>query len=461
MSNSNKALFNSVAQQLNGFTLIEALVVLFIFSLITVTFYSVFSLGTRNIIEAKKRLMAVSLVNQKMEMIRNLAYDNVGVTGGVPGGPIDPDENEVMGGKNFHILTDIKYVDDPFDGTLGGSPNDTIPNDYKNVRVSVKWGNEADSQQVFLVSNFVPPGREEVIGGGTLAINAADSGGQGISSVSVHIFNSEKGVDIHTATDADGHLLLPGTPAASQNTYEITLSKNGYETVATLPLFPTTPYYPLEVHASVSEGELSQKDMTIDPLSEIKISTVDPMGNNIADTEFSLAGGKILGTDTEGVDVYNYAQDLVADANGEKTVAEVSPGTFSFALRGTFDDNYKLFKVDPGDDLEKSKFAVPADESFEVDAILADKSIPSLIATIKSDSGTKVENASVKLVNAVQGYDVTRTTDKYGMAYFPDASMALENRNYDVLITADGFSDKTGTVVVDNLTEEEFSLTPS
>ena len=38
-----------------AFTLIEALTVLFIFSLITVTFYSVFSLGTRYIQDAKNR----------------------------------------------------------------------------------------------------------------------------------------------------------------------------------------------------------------------------------------------------------------------------------------------------------------------------------------------------------------------------------------------------------------------
>lgn len=434
---------------------------IFIFSLIVTAFYGVFNLGMGNILEAKKRLMAVSLVNQKMEIIRNLPYASVGVVGGIPNGPIDPDEEEIMGGKTFHVLTDIRYKDDPFDGVSGGSPNDTIPNDYKIARVVVKWGAEKENQQAFLVSNFVPPGREEAVGGGTLAINAADSGGHGIPSVSVHILNSEVGVNINTVTDADGHLLLPGTPAATENTYEITLSKNGYETIATLPPYPTTAFHPSEVHTSVSEGGLTQKDMTMDALSDIKITTVDPLGSAIADMEFNLTGGKVIGIDDETGDVYNYAQDLTADASGEKNIAEVSPGTYAFTLKGTFDTDYKLFKLDPGDDLYENKFVLPSGGSLEVNAIVANKSIPSLIATVKSDGEAAIENASIKLVNITQGYDVTRTTDKYGKAYFPEASPVLENSNYDILISADGFTDKTGTVVIDNLTEEEFILTAS
>lgn len=444
-----------------GFTLIESLIVIFIFSTIVVTFYSTWSLGTRQIIESKNRLMATSLVNQKMEIIRNLPYGNVGVAGGVPNGPIDPDESETMGGKSFHVLTDIRYKDDSFDGVLGGSPNDTIPNDYKTVRVVVKWGAEANTQQVFLVSNFVPPGREEAAGGGTLAINAADSGGQGVPSVSVRIVNSESGVNINTTTDDEGHLLLPGTPAASLNTYEITLSKDGYETVATLPPYPITSFHPAEVHTSVSEGGLTQKDMTIDALSDIKIFTVDPLGNPIANTEFNLTGGRVLGTDDETGDVFNYTQDLTADAGGEKNIEDVSPGNFSFALRGTSDTDYKFFKVDPGDDSVENKFAVSAGSLLELDAIIASKSIPSLIVTVKSDSGAKIENASINLVNLTQGYDVTRATDKYGKVFFPEAGLALENSNYDISVSADGFAGENGTVTISNLTEEEFSLTPS
>lgn len=445
-----------------GFTLVEALVLIFIFSIIVTVFYSVFNLGMGNVLEAKKRLMATSLVNQKMEIIRNLPYASVGVASGVPNGPIDPDEEEVMGGKNFHILTDIRYKDDPFDGTLGGSPDDTIPNDYKIARVVVKWGEETGSQEVVLVSNFVPPGREEVAGGGTLAINAADSGGQGVPSVSVHIFNSETGVDINTVTDAEGHLLLPGTPASSLNTYEITLSKNGYETVATLPPYPATAFNPTEVHATVTEGGLTQKDMTMDALSDIKIITVDPLGSAIADVEFNLTGGKKIGTDeSTGDPIYNYIADLAADANGEKNIEQISPGTYAFMLLGSFDTDYKLFKVDPGDDLSENKFPLLAGVSSDITAIIADKNIPSLIATVKSDSGVVIENASVNLVNVVQGYDVTLSTDKYGKVYFPDASLAMENQDYDISISADGFNDKNGTVAVNDLTEEEYLMTPN
>jgi len=453
---------NQNKQYYKGFTFIEALVVLFLFSVIVTTFYSVFSLGTKHIIDSKNRLSAVSLANQKMEIIRNLPYSNVGVIDGIPNGPIDPDEIESVNGRNFRVLTDIKYYDDSFDGTLGGDPDDTIPNDYKVVRVTVKWGQEASSQQVFLASTFVPPGREEAAGGGTLAINAMDSSGMGVPSVSVHILNSETSINLNTATDSEGNLILPATPAASPNTYEITLSKSGYETVATLPQYPTNPYHPIEVHTSVLEGELTQKTIIINPLSNVEIATVDPLGNVISDIEFNLEGGRLLGNeDGTGNPIYNYDQDLTTDSNGEFSLDDTSPGTYVFSLRGTSTADYTMFKMNPGADLNENEFILLAGDSLSVSAVIADQSIPSLMATVKNDLGNPIEGASVNLVNISQSYDVTLTTDKYGKVYFPDDTLPLINDDYDIEINADGFNDEDSTVTINNLTEEEFSLTPS
>ncbi|GBE16499.1 hypothetical protein BMS3Abin15_00320 [bacterium BMS3Abin15] len=443
-----------------GFTLIEALALLFIFSVVVVTFYSVFTLGMSHIIESKKRLGAVSIANQKIEIIRNLAYDNIGIEDGIPDGPIDSDEYETVDKITYHVLTDIKYYDDPFDGTQGGSPNDDIPNDYKVARVTVKWGQELTRQEVFLASTFVPPGRETNAGGGTLAINIINSSGGGVPSVDISLTNGEVGVDLDTVTDSEGNLLLPGAPA-SMNKYEIGLSKNGYETIVTMPPYPGTAYNPTDEHASVIEGLLNVKAIIMDPLSDINITTIDPLDIAIGDVSFSLIGGRTLGTDIDtGDPIYNYDEDLTSDSGGAENVDDVSPGTYQFTLTGNSETDYKLFKMDPGDDLENSKFILDPGSSLDINAVIADKSIPSLIVTVKDDAGGSVEEASVSLVNTTHGYDVTLETDKYGTVYFPDNTANLENDDYDISISATGFSDENGTVTINDLTEEEFVLNP-
>jgi len=446
----------------HGFTFIESLVLLFIFSITAVTFYSVFSLGTKHIIEAKNRLAAVSLANQKMEIIRNLNYNSIGTLGGIPNGSIDPDEYETVNTRNFHILTDIKYCDDPFDGIQGETPNDTIPNDYKIAKITVKWGEETDSQQVYLVATFAPPGIETSAGGGTLRINIIDSGAIGIAGANIHLHNAGTGVDLNTVTDSTGSVLFPGTPAGSD--YEIDVSKNEYESVSTLAVSPASPYNPVtDEHASVIADALNVKSIIIDLLSDINISTVDPLNNAVGDTTFKLTGGRILGTKvSDGEPGYNYEQDLTADSSGEKSISNVSPGMYEFILRDISDTNYTFIKMDPGDDTSSNKFTLSPGIALDVKAIIADKSVNSLLVSVKDNNGSVIEGASARLKNDDLGYDITLTTDKYGKAYFPDASGPLQNDTYDLTISADGFKSDYSTVTINGLVDKnDIALIPA
>src|SRR3989339_1899828 len=96
----------------SGFTLIEMLAFLFIFSLITVTFYSVWTVGTNHILFAKNQLAAAALANEKMEIVRNLAFDDIAHTTGAPVGNLNQDEDVSRSGRLFHVLTQIKNEDD-------------------------------------------------------------------------------------------------------------------------------------------------------------------------------------------------------------------------------------------------------------------------------------------------------------------------------------------------------------
>ncbi len=443
-----------------AFTFIESLVVLFIFSVVLVSFYSTFSIGSRHIIESKNRLAAISLANQKMEIIRNLSYENVGITGGIPNGPIDPDEHETVNGRNFHILTDIRYRDDDFDGTQGGSPSDIIPADYKVVRITVKWGEETANQEVFLTSFFVPSGVETTAGGGTLSLNVMNSEGQGVSSVNVHIVNSAAGVDFNSTTDASGNLLIPGAPSTGE--YQITLSKSNYENVTTYPAFPSGPYNPpIDENFSIAEGSLMVKSFIMNLLSDIKITTADPFDQPIGNLDFSLEGGRILGTDPiSGDPVSNYDQSSTSDANGEKNIENISPGNYTFTTNPSTDLNYALFKVVPNDGLEINKFVLSAGASLGVKAIFLPRNIPSCWVRVKNSSDSSpITGANVRLFKADLSYDATSTTDEFGQVYFPvTTTQPLLNEQYQLEVSASGFNNHSEIININNLTEMNVSL---
>ncbi len=179
-----------IQNSLSGFTLIEALTVLFIFGVVVVTFYETWNLGTKYIMNTKNRLGATALANQKMEIIHNLGYDFIGTTDGIPSGSIQEDEAVTVNTATYQVHTFVEFVDDPQDGTLA-LLTDLVPNDYKRIRITVSWGDESPAEQVALVDTISQDGVESAAAGtGLLSINALDNAGNPVPSVSAHIVNS-------------------------------------------------------------------------------------------------------------------------------------------------------------------------------------------------------------------------------------------------------------------------------
>ena len=88
-----------------GFTLIEALVFLFLFALITTVFFQTFAYGTALIQQSKNRLGAIALANQKMEIVRSLDYDNIGTISGIPAGDIAQDETVQVNNMHYEAVS--------------------------------------------------------------------------------------------------------------------------------------------------------------------------------------------------------------------------------------------------------------------------------------------------------------------------------------------------------------------
>jgi len=438
---------------------------LFIFSLITVTFYNVISLGTRYIQNSKNRLAALAVANEKMEIVRNLSYESIGTSGGGSvSGNIPQNEDVTENGKQFHVTTTVNYVDDSFDGIY--TTTDLIPGDYKRVMIVVSWDSGSADSQVQLESRFVPSGLETInAGDGILSINVFSDqpGGTGIPNATVQVANSETGLNTTQHTDSSGNIILMGANIKNSiQKYEITVTKTGYETVSTMLPYPATPYNPTYIHASVASGAVNVANIVQNELADLRIATVNYKGESIGDIDFHLEGGKQIGTEvyveTDPVPnepIYNFDADDSTNSSGEKDFAGISPGQYDFFLRSSI-TGYEFIGTDPSNPYELVNgamvysFPLYSDPPLTLKIKLADKNATSiLVSVLKSSDDTPVSGATVHLRNA-SGYDATQTTLVDGRVFFPEASdsNSFLGGIYDLEITADGFTTSNSQVTV-------------
>lgn len=445
-------------KNLSGFTLIEALTMLFIFSLITITFYQVIVLGDNYIIDAKNRLTALSIANQKMETIRNLKYGDIGTIEGEISGNIPQDEDIIEGGRPYHVDNLVEYEDDPLDGLY---PSDTAFEDYKKFTTTVSWDNGTKKENVKLVSRFVPAGLEVLNpGDGILFVNVFSDppDAQPISGSLIHVVNPDTGLNEEKTTGSDGSVMFMGnTIKDSVQKYQITVSKSGYETVSTLPSYPTFPdYLPKFVNGTVITGSGIPNSVNISQnrLANLKVDTVDYLDQPIANIGFHINGGKLIGNaaTADNSPIFNLNTDSSTGSNGEKDFGAISPssngGSYSINILPSV-TQYETISTDP-----VSPFVLLPGQDTTFKLKLASKTTTSLLVkVVKTIEGeiTPVANANVKLSNnSGSGYDVTQKTAADGTVYFPNTSDVFHSGTYDLKITANGFQDNNSQVTINN-----------
>lgn len=190
----------------------------------------VFKISVDVVTNNKSRAGAIALANERLEYIRSLAYAPIGTLGGVPPGLLSQSETVVSNAVSYTRRTLVQYADDPADG-VGASDLNGITADYKVVRVDVAWNSRTGARHVTLVTRVTPQnGLETAIPGGTLAVTVLDAALQSVLNAQVHIVNPSvsPAVDITTYTNVNGAVSIIGAPAGSG--YQITVSKNGYNT---------------------------------------------------------------------------------------------------------------------------------------------------------------------------------------------------------------------------------------
>ncbi|MEA2088896.1 MAG: prepilin-type N-terminal cleavage/methylation domain-containing protein [Patescibacteria group bacterium] len=274
----------------NGFTLIESLITILVMSILFLGVYEliIFSIKITN--DNKHRMAATIISNQKMEIIRNLPYNDIGTVSGMVNGVIQNNEIVQQGGNIFNINTFVKYEDDAFDGistTEGGT--DTIPTDYKSVRIRVSWTGGFQEKNVVAYTIISQRGIETSAGGGTLAILVYDANGLPVNSADVLVQNNIVApvIDFSAQTNAQGKLIFYGAPTSTE-AYRITVSKTGYSVSSTTDRTLENPN-PTKPHASVIEDWKTEITFYIDKVSNLNITTIkqDLLDNWLINTDGS------------------------------------------------------------------------------------------------------------------------------------------------------------------------------
>ncbi|NTV40805.1 MAG: hypothetical protein HGA61_00830 [Candidatus Moranbacteria bacterium] len=451
--------------KISGFTLIETLIFLFIFSITGVTFYKGFAAGTKAMSNVRSRLGAIQLANEKIEVIHNLKYEDVGTVGGIPDGEIPNIETVVRSNKTYYVRTSVVLIDDPFDGTFAAG-TDIRPADYKQVKVVAFWEDGNPEKSANMVTTISPPGVEAMYTGGILSLNVVDSSGLGVSQANIRIVNNSvsPAVNAEYTTDLSGNLFLPEVPSSVQG-YAIEVWKNGYFPAQTYAPFPISSFNPVDVHASVVVASINQQTIVLDKISNIKINVKSPLEENISEINFSLEGGRQMGNtlDTPPVGVWLFPKiSFVSNSEGKVSLTNISPGPYYFEYSsGTKNDKYKFLYFDVANiDSDPLSFNLVPESTLEANLVLADKETDSLVVTVLNDSDNKpIQDASIQMRNESGSYDVTLTTNRFGKVYFPDSGTSLDAGDYKLNISCVGFTSLLEEdVTINRLTLKEINL---
>jgi prepilin-type N-terminal cleavage/methylation domain-containing protein len=390
-----------------GFTLIESVVGVSILLIISSGMYQTYTLLTESIRTARARVVALTIINNEFELIRNLQYNDVGIQGSLPPGKLLQTSNISRGGFDFLITRTVRNVDDPFDGTVGGlptpvsncqvasgsggGPNDFSSADYRCVQIVVTCPNCKNFTPVSEMTTAAPVALEGSSNDGALRIQVFNANGQPVPQANVHIENKmlASPISYDDVTNNDGIVFLVGVPP-SVGGYHASSTKAGYSADYTSSTTPTNPN-PILPYATVAVGAVTELSLAIDQVSSVQVGTSNNTCVVIPNASFYIDGAKLLGT---GPDILKYSLNTQTDAGGSKLLTNLEW------------DSYKIIVTDVNYDLAGSiplaAFNLPPNTTQNLQFILEPKAPKSFLVTVKDNvSKLPVTGATVQMDKGV------------------------------------------------------------
>ncbi|PIR45590.1 MAG: hypothetical protein COV09_00645 [Candidatus Vogelbacteria bacterium CG10_big_fil_rev_8_21_14_0_10_50_13] len=313
-----------------GFTLVEMLIGTALLLMLVVAIYGGF-VSVINLLQLSGyKTVASQLTTEYLELARNLAYADVGLIGGVPAGLLERVQTVSRNDQDYTVTYTIRNIDDPFDGTIGGSPNDLTPADYKLVEVTVECPLCQDFLPVTVTGTIAPQGLELTTNNGALFVKVFDANGDPVSGAAVNIVNNSvtPTIDINEITNNDGIFQLVDTPPSNLS-YHIDTAKSGYSSSRTYEADELGGATPVLPPATVATGTVTQISFAIDLLGILSIETVTPTCAAIGNLSFSGRGNKLIGTNP---DVYKTVKTGSTDGAGQKVYSDLEWDTYDFTI---------------------------------------------------------------------------------------------------------------------------------
>ncbi len=413
-----------------GFTIIETMVGISVLVIVAVGVLGAFNYLSRAVSVAQAKVAVVSVLNDEIELLRNLPYQDAGVARSIPTGVLSRTGTASRSGFNFLITRTIRNIDDPFDGILGGSPNDTAPADYKLVEIQADCLNCASPITSKQTTTIAPKNLEISSGGGALFIRVFDANGLPVPQASVRVFNNKLSPNllINDVTNNQGILQLVDVPP-SVGGYNTTITKSGYSTDGTYPPGGSDNPNPTTGDSTVAAGVVTQISFAIDRVSTINVSTTNQVCAATPFVAFRIDGSKLIGTP----DKLKYSQAFVSDAQGTKTLSDMEWDLYMFFITGATYDLAGSIPLLP--------MSLAPNTTQGVQLLVNPKNPKSLLVMVKdSGTGLPISGATVSLsktgflTQSLTGYGSLLQTDwsgGSGQATFTDSARYFD-QNGDI-----------------------------
>lgn len=312
-----------------GLTLIETLVAVAVFSTIALTAW----FGLIRIFDLQQVLriktIATNLATEQIEIVRNLPYDDVGVVNSIPNGVVPYEQQLERDGKTFLVTTIVRNVDQPFDGTIGGTPNDLSPADNKLVQITVTCFECAKEVDPVVISTIVAPKALESTGNnGALFVEVFDANGQPVQGADVRIeyVGTTTPIIINDVTNDEGLYQLIDAPPGIES-YFISVTKDGYSSAQTYATGDPDNPVPDKPHANVAAGQVTEISFAIDELSRVNVYSRTVTCEPVPSVDFNLSGSKTIGVNT-----LKYDEDRQTDVSGWVQINDLEWDTYTYSV---------------------------------------------------------------------------------------------------------------------------------
>ena len=367
-----------------GFSLVEVIFAASIFALVALSVYQGLVSVTLLVSASRDKIAATDLINSEFELVRNLSFADVGLVEGIPLGVLATTSTVLVDGREFEINRFVRNIDDDFDGTIDGDPNDLSPADYKMVQVEVICNNCKNPINFRAFSNIAPKNLEAASTNGSLFIRVFDANGDPVPQANVNVVNPSVSVNISEVTNNDGLLQIVDAPPADTS-YEITVTKNNFTTDQTHVSSVENPN-PVKPSATVLLQQLTQISFIIDKVSDVNVRTKTNTCSAVSSVPVSMNGTKLIGTSP---DVLKWGGDFTTDASGFHNIPDLEWDVFNPSISGGF----YLGGTNP-----ISPISILPDSDQNIDLVIA-QGLPSFLLVSVKDSvtGLPISGANVTL----------------------------------------------------------------